>query len=240
MKCVAVDDEPLALEMIGTFINQTPSLELVEKFDNAIDALQYLQSNSVDLLFLDIQMPDLSGMQLARLLSKGTANPYIVFTTAYSEFALEGYEVDAIDYILKPFDFEDILRAVNRATDRIAKKHMNTQQQQESGDDNIFVKIDSQIVRLKTEEILYIEGFKDYVKIHLSTSTTPLLSLMNLKKMEVLLSNKGFLRIHRSFIISFARVDALLTKHVKIGNKTIPVGTNYRTIYKDFLDKWTT
>ncbi len=240
IKCIAVDDEPLALEMISNFIRQTPTLELVAKFDNAIDALHFIQSNTVQLLFLDIQMADLTGMQLARVLSseKSQKKPLIVFTTAYNEFALEGYQVDAIDYILKPYDYEDFLRACTKAKNRIDQQTQQPSGIQSGDQDNIFVKVDSQIIRINKADIVYVEGYKDYIKIHLINNPTPVLSLMNLKKIEEQLADKGFLRIHRSYIISFDRVDALLKKHVQIGKKTIPVGTNYREVYNEFINKW--
>ena len=241
IKCVAVDDEPLALNMVAAFIEQTPALELVAKFDNGIDALHFVQSNAVQLLFLDIQMADLTGMQLARILSSenSVSKPLIVFTTAYSEFALQGYQVDAIDYLLKPFDYEDFLRACGRAQNRLeSNSPLQHTHSISDSQDNIFVKVGSQIIRLDISKILYIEGFKDYIKIYVSSNAAPIVSLMNLKKIEDQLANKGFLRIHRSYIISFARVDALLKQHVKVGNKVIPVGSSYKDVYNTFLHQW--
>lgn len=240
IKCITVDDEPLALKMISAFVKQTPFLELAAQFDNAIDALHYLQSEKVDLVLLDIQMADLTGMELARILSAETGKnkPFIIFTTAYSEFALEGYRVNAVDYLLKPFDYKDFLSATTKVMNRMEVRAESIENQSNESPPFIFVKVDSQIIRVEIENIQYIEGYKDYVKIHLSGSSSPLLSLMSLKTLEEKLSSNGFLRIHRSYIISFARVDALLKNSVRIGKKNIPVGSTYKKAYDEFVDQW--
>lgn len=240
IKCVTVDDEPLALNMINNFVQQTPYLELLASFDNAINALNYVQTNSVQLLFLDIQMADFTGMELARVISGGDIKnkPFIIFTTAYSEFALEGYRVDAIDYILKPFDYEDFIKAVTRVRTRIEKQIEMVNTPQKESPEYIFIKVEAQVVRVEISDILYIEGYKDYVKIHLSNKGETLLSLMSLKKLEEKLTDSGFFRIHRSYIVSFARVDALLKNSVQIGDKTIPVGATYKEEYDRFVDHW--
>lgn len=240
IKCITVDDEPLALNMVSSFVTQTPFLELVAAFDNAIDALDYIQTNSVQLLLLDIQMADLTGMELARILMANNSKnkPYIIFTTAYSEFALEGYRVEAVDYILKPFDYEDFIIATSKVRKRIEDQHELSDSLQADNQDYIFIKTDSQITRVEIRNILYIEGLKDYVKIHLNNHSNAILSLMSLKKLEDKLSNHGFLRIHRSYIISFACVDALLKNSVRVGDKTIPVGATYKEEYTDFVNQW--
>lgn len=240
IRCVTIDDEPLALNMINNFVNQTPFLELLAGFDNAIDALNFIQTNSVQLLFLDIQMADFTGMELARVISGSDIKnkPFIIFTTAYSEFALEGYRVDAIDYILKPFDYEDFIKAVTRVRSRIGKQAEIVSAPQTEIPEYIFIKVDAQVVRVEISNILYIEGYKDYVKIHLVNDSGPLLSLMSLKKLEEKLTKSRFLRIHRSYLVSFARVDALLKNSVRIGDKTIPVGATYKEEYDRFVDQW--
>lgn len=239
IKCVAVDDEPLALTMVSSFVRQTPFLELVAAFDNAIDALNFVQSNPVQLLLLDIQMADLTGMELARVLNAENRpdKPFIIFTTAYSEFALEGYRVDAVDYILKPFDYEDFITSVSKVRKRLEQKDESAEMPQSDNQQYIFIKVDSQIVRVEVSDIRYIEGLKDYVKIHLSNGES-LLSSMSLKKLEEKLTNCGFLRIHRSYIISFARVDSLLKSSIKIGNETIPVGATYKEEYDKYVNQW--
>jgi len=240
IKCVAVDDEPLALNMISAFVRQTPFLELVAGFDNAIDTLNYIQSNPVQLLLLDIQMADLTGMELARILAADSSKhrPSIIFTTAYSEFALEGYRVQAVDYILKPFDYEDFISSVLKVRKRIEQENASPDIAPPDKQQFIFIKADSQVIRLEVSNIVYIEGLKDYIKIHLDNGAKPILSLMSLKKLEEKLTKSGFLRIHRSYIISFARVDALLKNSVKIGDKIIPVGATYKEEYDEFVDQW--
>lgn len=240
IKCITVDDEPLALNMVSSFVVQTPFLELVAAFDNAIDALDYIQTNSVQLLLLDIQMADLTGMELARILMTNNSKnkPFIIFTTAYSEFALEGYRVEAVDYILKPFDYEDFIIATSKVRKRIEEQHELSDSSQADNQDYIFIKTDAQITRVEIRNILYIEGLKDYVKIHLNNHSNAILSLMSLKKLEDKLSSHGFLRIHRSYIISFACVDALLKNSVRVGDKTIPVGATYKEQYSDFVNQW--
>ncbi|HOZ84019.1 MAG TPA: LytTR family DNA-binding domain-containing protein [Niabella sp.] len=240
IKCITVDDEPLALNMINSFVQQTPFLELENTFDNSIDALGYIQSHAVQLIFLDIQMADFTGMELARVISSSIKEkPFIIFTTAYSEFALEGYRVDAVDYILKPFDYEDFIKAVTRVRSRF-NQHIETVATKvpEPAQEYIFIKVDSQIVRVEIKDILYIEGFKNYIRIFLTGSPQPLLSLMSLKKLEEKLNKTDFFRIHRSFIVSFAKVDALLKGCVRIGDKLIPVGATSKDEYDRFVDKW--
>jgi len=242
INCITVDDEPLALDMINAFVKQTPYLILEKAFDNAIDALNHIQTHAVQLLFLDIQMVDFTGMELARVLAgSGIKNkPYIIFTTAYSEFALEGYRVDAVDYILKPYDYEDFIKAVTKVRNRMEQQQTEQVFITAPVDNKnfIFIKIDSQFVRIELNDILYIEGFKDYIKIYLSSISEPLLSLMSLKKLEEKLNNKDFFRIHRSFIVSFAKVDALLKTGVRIGEKIIPVGATYKDEYDRFVNQW--
>lgn len=240
LRCIAVDDEPLALEMVCNFIRQTPFLILDAHFDNAIDALRYLDDHTVELIFLDIQMPDLSGMELAKILSsrQNHTQHRLIFTTAYSEFALDGYKVDAIDYLLKPFVFEEFFNAASKV-----KKHFEHHQQQNGieAPENasyIFVKVDAAMDKINLSEIVYVEGFKDYIKIHLQHQTQPVLSLMSLKKMERLLPQRDFLRIHRSYIISLVHATNLTKKSVKVGNKYLSVGENYKEQYHEFYNKW--
>lgn len=243
IECITVDDEPLALEMINRFVKQTPFLVLKNSFNNAIDALNYIQTNSVQLIFLDIQMVDFTGMELARTISTGVFKnkPSIIFTTAYSEYALEGYQVAAVDYLLKPFDYEDFVRSAVRVRAQLDEqrsvKPVFTTLQSESMS-YVFIKVDAQIVRVEIKDILYIEGYKDYVKIYLKSNSKPMISLMSLKKLEEMLNDFDFLRIHRSFIVSFSHVDSLLKGAVRIGEKVIPVGTTYKKQYDSFVNRW--
>ncbi len=238
LKCIAVDDEPLALGLICSFIEQTPFLELIERFSSGIKALEAINTEQIDLIFLDIQMPDLTGIQLARSLSSRAEEfrPKVVFTTAYSNFALEGYKVDALDYLLKPYDYEEFLHAANKAknyAERLTTAVIQTQKQE-----FIFLKVEYQLVKVSIADIIYIEGLKDYVKVHLISSPKPLLSLMTMKSLEEKLPTEQFMRIHRSFIISLEKIEAITKNAVYIGGATITIGDQYKDSMKQFLRSW--
>lgn len=233
LRCIAVDDEPLALSLVGSFIEQTPFLELVAKFDNAIDALKAIHSNeNLDLIFLDIQMSDLTGVELARVLAGSSSHhkPLIIFTTAFDQFALEGYKVDAIDYLLKPFNYEEFLRAAGKAK-KMFEKQTSSQPAASPAADHIFLKVEYQLVKVMYSEIRYIEGLKDYIKVHLTEQKHPVLSLSSLKIMEEKLPEEQFMRIHRSFIVNLNRIDAITKNTVQVGNETITISENFRETF---------
>ncbi len=242
LKCIAVDDEPLALDLVSKFVEQTSFLELAAKFDNAIHALGYLNEVPVDLIFLDIQMPDLSGMELARIVEgKASAKkPKIIFTTAYNQFAIEGYKVDALDYLLKPFSYEDFLKASTKAFNY----YENQQQQQESKKDDesiapyIFLKVEYQLVKVMLQDITHVEAYKDYVKVHLANKPNPILSLMSMKNMEELLPKSKFMRVHRSFIINLEHIESISKNMVQIGKHQISVSDNYKEEFLTFINRW--
>jgi DNA-binding LytR/AlgR family response regulator len=243
LKCIAVDDEPLALDLVCTFIEQTPFLELVGRYGSGVEALQGLHEHagSVDVAFLDIQMQELNGLELARVL--GPRAPRIVFTTAFPQYALESYKVDALDYLVKPFNYEEFLRAATRALNYVQL----AQASQEPApaptaapleEDHIFLKVEYQLVRVALDDILYVEGLKDYVKVHLKSTPKALLSLMSLKAMEDKLPARRFLRIHRSFIVALDKIEAVRRLTVQIGSLTIPVGDQYKEAFSQFLSRW--
>jgi len=247
LNCIAVDDEPLALGLVSAFIEKTPFLKLVGKYESAVAALQGLHDQEVDLIFLDIQMPDLTGIELARVLTQAQQAgkiPRIIFTTAFNHFALEGYKVDALDYLLKPFNYEEFLRAANKAKayfeliNRPATTPSATTVT-ESEEESLFLKVEYQLVRVAYQDILYIEGLKDYVKVHLQSSTRPLLSLTSLKALEEKLPARKFMRIHRSFIVSLDRISSLNRNSIQIGNTTIPVSEQYKGTFTEFVNKLT-
>lgn len=242
IKCIAVDDEPLALDLVAKFIEQTSFLSLQSKFDNAIQALGYVNQNEVDLIFLDIQMPDLSGMELARILDGKTASkkPKIIFTTAYNQFAVEGYKVDAMDYLLKPFSYEEFLKAATKAYQFFENQKKNTviKVESEKQTDYIFLKVEYQLVKVMLKDITYIEAYKDYVKVHLKDKPNPLLSLTSMKSMEELLPEENFMRVHRSFIINLDHIDSVSRNVIQIGNAQIVVSENYKDAFMEFLGKW--
>ncbi|WP_426671132.1 LytR/AlgR family response regulator transcription factor [Mucilaginibacter sp. McL0603] len=245
LNCIAVDDEPLALGLVCKFIEQTPFLNLVGRYSGAVDALKAIHNEKIDLIFLDIQMPDLNGIELARVLDKGVDKPRIIFTTAYNQFALEGYKVDALDYLLKPFNYEEFLRAaqkaltyhelINKPAASTAASASNT----EHADDNyLFLKVEYQLVRIALDDILYIEGLKDYVKVHLKGVEKAVLSLTSLKALEEKLPSKRFMRVHRSFIVSLDKVTSMTKNSLQIGKMNIAVGDQYKEAFGHFLGRW--
>ncbi|AFL82735.1 response regulator of the LytR/AlgR family [Belliella baltica DSM 15883] len=238
IKCIAIDDEPLALQLVAKFIKQTSFLDLDATFDNAIEALGYVNSNEIDLIFLDIQMPDLSGMEFARIIDgkKGDSKPRIIFTTAYNQFAIEGYKVDALDYLLKPFSYEEFLKSSTKAYQYFEEK--NAKPHSPANADYIFLKVEYQLVKIMLKEITYVEAYKDYVKVYLIDKPNPILSLTSLKTMEEMLPSEKFMRIHRSFIISLDHIDSIARNAVNIGNTTITVSDNYKDNFLQFLNKW--
>lgn len=245
LKCIAVDDEPLALGMVCSFIEQTPFLELVGRYDNAVEALRGLHELAVDLIFLDIQMPGLSGIELARVLDRGRnlRGPRIIFTTAYNQFALEGYKVDALDYLLKPFSYEEFLVAASKA--HAYAELLNqpapgaaAELTQEAENEYLFLKVAHQLQRISLSDIRYIQGLKDYVKVYLNSDPKPVLSLTSLKALEEKLPSRRFMRIHRSFIISLDQINAVSRNTVQIGDKNIPVSDQYKEAFNQFLSRW--
>lgn len=242
LRCVAVDDEPLALDLVAKFISQTSFLQLEAKFDNAIQALGYLNQNQTDLVFLDIQMPDLSGMELARILDGKNSGqkPRIIFTTAYNQFAIEGYKVDALDYLLKPFSYEEFLKASTKAYQYFEKlqKPAESSPDLEKNHDYIFLKVEYQLVKVMVKDIAYVEAYKDYVKVHLTNKPNPLLSLTSMKAMEDMLPQQDFMRVHRSYIINLNHIDSVSRNVVNIGDAHITVSDNYKEPFMHFLSRW--
>ncbi len=235
LKCIAVDDEPLALDLICSYIDQTPFLELSARYDNGVDALKSIYENAADVIFLDIQMKGMTGVELARVLSSGKHSIKIVFTTAYDQFAIEGYKVDAVDYLLKPFSYEEFFQAANKVQSQLKVQQKTSVQQPE--EQHLFLKVEHSLVRISHDDIQYIEGFKDYVKVHLANKKT-ILSLTSLKNLEDILPQSNFMRIHRSYIVSLSKVDSLTKNSVQIGEVIIPVTDNYRDRFDQFVNKW--
>ncbi len=250
LNCIAVDDEPLALGLVCSFVEQTPFLNLFGRFSSAVDALKAIHTTKIDLVFLDIQMPGLNGIELARVLDNSKTNkPRIIFTTAYNQFALEGYKVDALDYLLKPFNYEEFLLASNKAlayselveksngaTDIAPNKVATSESVIE--EEYLFLKVEYQLVRLALKDILYIEGLKDYVKVWLQNTDKPVLSLTSLKALEEKLPSKKFLRVHRSFIVSLDKINSITRNALQIGKINITVGDQYKEAFSKFLSKW--
>ncbi|GAB2538923.1 LytR/AlgR family response regulator transcription factor [Spirosoma aerophilum] len=254
LSCIAVDDEPLALGLVCAFIDKTPFLKLVGRYSNAVEALQGLLTGpAVDVIFLDIQMPDLTGLELARVLernNRGAHTTRIVFTTAFDQFALDGFRVDALDYLLKPFNYEEFLRAASKARHYFELVHRSdttpvpppltpTAAPAEATDDYLFLKVEYQLVRVAYKDILYIEGLKDYVKLYRqSEPDKPLLSLTSLKTLEEKLPPSQFMRVHRSFIVALNSIYAFTRNSVQIGSAMIPVSDQYKDVFGQFISRW--
>ncbi|MDR7129197.1 DNA-binding LytR/AlgR family response regulator [Algoriphagus sp. 4150] len=243
LNCVAIDDEPLALELLSKFIEQTSFLNLIGKFSNAIEALGFINQNEVQLAFMDIQMPDLSGMELARVLDgkKNSDKTKIIFATAYHQFAIEGYKVEALDYLLKPYSYEDFLNAATKAFSYFEKQAQTKAEPilvDSSSKDYIFLKVEYQLVKVMLKDIAYVEAYKDYVKVHLLSKPNPLLSLTSLKSMEELLPSDTFMRVHRSYIVALDHIDSVSKNVIQIGKSHITVSDNYKDIFLEFMSRW--
>ncbi|AUD00904.1 LytR/AlgR family response regulator transcription factor [Spirosoma pollinicola] len=251
LSCIAVDDEPLALGLVCAFIDKTPFLKLAGRYSSAVEALQGLLSGpAVDVIFLDIQMPDLTGLELARVLersNRGAHTTRIVFTTAFDQFALDGFRVDALDYLLKPFNYEEFLRAASKARQYFDLVHrvdstpvaVQLPAPAEVVDDYLFLKVEYQLVRIAYKDILYIEGLKDYVKLYRqSDPDKPLLSLTSLKSLEEKLPSNQFMRVHRSFIVALNSINAFTRNSVQIRSALIPVSDQYKDVFGQFISRW--
>lgn len=243
LNCIAVDDEPLALGLVCSFIESTPFLRLAGSFSSGVKALEMIHDQQIDLIFLDIQMPDLTGLQLARILDRqpGSAGPRVIFTTAFNNFALEGYKVDALDYLLKPFNYEEFLIAANKAmayAELLKPAAAAAVAPPADEDEFIFLKVEYQMVRVSTRDILYIEGLKDYAKVYLESTPKPILSLITLKALEQKLSPKLFMRVHRSYIVALDKVSSVTKNSLNIGDMAITVGEQYKEHFSAYLSKW--
>ena len=237
IKVLAIDDEPLALQQLVTYINKVPFLELTGQCHSALEAQKLMEEEMVDAIFCDINMPDLSGMDVVRQLA---APPFIVFTTAYSEYAIEGYKVNAVDYLLKPFGMNDFLRAALKVQDQYNLRHQNTPQKQSSpvqADGTIFVKTDYRVVRIAISDIRYIEGMSEYLKIHLE-GQKPIITLLSMKKMEDYLPPTLFMRIHRSYIVNLQKIQEVNKNRVILDADTyLPIGDLYKDRFNEYLEQ---
>jgi DNA-binding LytR/AlgR family response regulator len=233
IKCLAIDDEPLALTQISSYIEKTPFLEAVALCQSAFEAMDYLAENEVDLMFVDISMPDLNGMDFVKSLAD---KPQIIFTTAYSEYALEGFQVDALDYILKPISYANFLKAATKAKTwfEINQKQKETIQ---TTQDSLFVKSEYKLIRIFLSEIKYIESSNEYIQIHL-VNDKPVTTLIRLKAIEEQLPKDKFMRVHRSFIINLDAVKMIERNRIVFDQKVyIPVGEQYKEAFQAFIDK---
>lgn len=243
LNCIAVDDEPVALDIITQYIDMTPSLRLVAKCNSAVEAMRILHAQpDIQLIFLDIRMADLSGMDMAKIIvqSEQRQQTRIIFTTAFDQFALESYKVAALDYLVKPFNYTDFSRAVTRALEYFGMRvpAAATEATVAPEKQHIYFKVEYQLVKVLLDDILYIEGLKDYVKVYLDNEDKQLMTLTSLKALEDKLPPTRFLRLHRSYIINLDKVKATTKTSVQVHQLTIPITEQYRVVFQDFLSKW--
>jgi DNA-binding LytR/AlgR family response regulator len=224
LKCIAIDDEDLALELLEDNIGKVPYLQLVAKCSNAFEAINVLQQQPVDLIFLDIQMPGLTGLQFIQSLS---VKPMIILITAYEKYALQGFNLDVTDYLVKPVSFDRFLKACNKAWELHELKTAKTKEPNKH-QGYFFVNVDYKLLKIVTDDVLWVEGLKDYVKIHLKSTNRPIVTRMSMKAMEDELPHTAFLRIHKSYIVSIAGITAVMKNSIFIGELELPVGENYR------------
>lgn len=231
--CIIVDDEPLARSLLKDYVSKVPSLILLDVCSSPVIAMEIIQTQSVDLIFLDIQMPEITGLSLLKIMKK---KPLVVLTTAYSEYALESYELDVVDYLLKPITFSRFLQAVDKVNSRMNTSSASLEKiTPNPSQPFIFVKDGTKLVKVRWEDILYIEGLKDYVTIH--TKQQKVVSLQRLKSMEEQLPSDQFIRIHNSFIVALNAIDTIHKNEVHIGSAAVPISDSYRKTFKEFIDK---
>ena len=233
LKCAIIDDEPLAAELLSSYVKKTPELNLVGCFNSAVAAMKTLREEPADLLFLDIQMPELSGLEFAHLLPQQTR---IVFTTAFDRYALDGYKVNAVDYLLKPISYKDFMKTVNKVINLVSREHVCKILNQ---DKYIYVKSDYKLHRVMFDHILYVEGVKDYVKFYVENERKSILSLMNMKNLEDYLPQPQFMRVHRSFIVNTQKISQIDRGRIVVNDIYIPVSESYKERVQNYLDAHT-
>lgn len=233
IRCIAIDDEPLALTQIAGYINKTPFLELVGQYASALQAIGVMGNTSIDLMFVDINMPDLNGLDFVRTLENP---PRIIFVTAYSEYALEGFRVDALDYLLKPISYVDFLKSANKAKSWF-DNHPQKSDETRNDKDFLFIKSDYKVLRINFSDIMYIEGMSEYIKIHLANSK-PVMTLLSMKFIEEQLPADRFMRVHRSYIVNLTKISVIERNRIIFDGKVyIPVSEQYKTRFQEYVDK---
>ena len=244
LRCAIVDDEPLALGLLESYVKKTAFLELCGKWSSAVQAMKHINESRIDLLFLDIQMPDFNGLEFSKLVSESTR---IVFTTAFEQYAIDGYRVNALDYLLKPISYSDFMGAVHKAVKWFELKNQTKevdnisplveQNMNSDTDENgwIYIKSDYKIIQVELDKILYIEGLKDYVKIHLEAPQKPLLSLVSLRNLEEKLPSSKFIRVHRSFIVQKSKIKIIEKGRIVFGKEYIPVSESYKQELQNYV-----
>lgn len=234
INCLIIDDEPLALQLLEDYVKKTSYLKLAGKFEEPLKAMEIFESQQIDLLFLDIKMPDISGIEFFKSLKSLSYQPEVIFTTAYSEYAIDGFELKAMDYLLKPVSFQKFITACNRV-----KEYIDFKNSKEPGNrEYFFINVAHKLHKIFYDDILYLEGYKDYTKFYLSSASSPLVILHSLKYFEDILDQEEFIRIHRSYIVSIRKLNTISRKSVTLHTKTLPVSDNYRSSLFSVIEKF--
>ena len=234
LRCLAIDDEPLALELLEDNISQVPYLKLEGKCSNAFEALKFLQEQTVDLIFLDIQMPGLTGLQFIQSL---TQRPMVILITAYEKFALEGFNLDVIDYLVKPVPLDRFIKACNKAWELYNLRLKKTETSSSIEPEFFFVNVEYSLLKVEFADIQWIEGLKDYIRIHLKNSSKPVITRMSMKAIEEELPSSRFIRVHKSFIVSVSAITSVRKNSIFIGVEEIPIGDNYKDAVNMIINK---
>lgn len=229
LNCLIIDDEPLALDLLECYVKDTPFLMLQGKYASAVTALQEMEKKEVDLIFVDIQMPDLNGLEFSRFI---TPEQRVIFTTAFDQYAIEGYKVNALDYLLKPISYADFLQAARKALQWFELKKLKAEITP-----SIMVKSEYKLIQIELKKILFIEGLKDYIKIYEEGNEKPILSLMTMKAIEEQLPSSQFIRVHRSYIVQKRKIRTIERGRIIFGNHYIPIGDNYKQAFDEFLQE---
>ncbi len=234
LRCLAIDDEPLALELLEDNIRQVPYLKLEGTCSNALEALKFLQDQAVDLIFLDIQMPGLTGLQFIQSL---THRPMIILITAYEKFALEGFNLDVIDYLVKPVPLDRFIKACNKAWELYNLRLKKAENPSSIEPEFLFVNVEYSLLKIEFADVLWIEGLKDYIRVHLKSNSKPVITRMSLKAIEEELPSSRFIRVHKSFIVSIAAITSVRKNSIFIGAQEIPVGDSYKDAVNMLINK---
>lgn len=234
IRCIAIDDEPLALKKMESYIKKTPVLEFLGSFNNPANALEIITKEKIDLIFIDINMPDMNGVDFVKSLLDA---PMVVFTTAHSEYAVDGFRVDAVDYLLKPFGYEEFLRSVSKAIKYYNFINSRSQRVVARSNEYMYVKAEYKVIKIKVDEIIYIESMSEYVRIYIEESLKPLITLLSLKKIEESLPKDRFMRVHRSYIVNLTKIEEVQRMRIVLPKSVfIPIGDNYKEAFFSYIE----
>lgn len=238
LRCCVIDDEPLASGLIASYIEKTPFMELIGEFSSPKDAISTILNDNVDVVFLDIQMPQLNGIEFAKIIPQTTR---IIFTTAYSNYAVDGFKVNALDYLLKPVSYEEFLAAANRALNwhELARRSAAAPAGSAIDNEYIIIKSEYKLVQIKVDDIVYIEGLKDYVKIYIDGTEKSIMTLLSMKTLEQTLPSDRFMRVHRSFIVNLTKIRIIERNRILFGKAQIPISDSYKEAFSDFVNRHT-